>query len=182
MASKTSVVLYCKFCDQVLTKDDKVVRCDSDIFCSEDCCFAWKKETKKASVSAGTLMIEDHKATYEMMKNDIKPHMVKSYAKFKYKLCLGSGILELHSRKRLEACIYGHIANGNKAKAIQKFDKYKAQSNAQIDAIVFDSEEINLQLQYKQGYTSITGEEAVRVQCELLKISIDTFDFLISRM
>jgi hypothetical protein len=123
-------------------------------------------------------LIGNRQKFYKEICDNIHRINIQSLAREQYKDIL-TDIPERFTLARVEACIWGHIANGNKQKARKKLEKHKMLLQAHVDECIFGNHKTIITID--EG-NEITGDEAFRILCAMEQTEIDIFEILITHM
>lgn len=107
---------------------------------------------------------------------------VKNLCKCYYKV--GKDYLEKNGKRNSlydETCIWGHIHNLNKPKALRALSKYKKDMSDIIDGMLFDGNKNGIHHIHvdKNTKDTINNEEGFRQSCENIKNMTHSFELLI---
>jgi hypothetical protein len=180
MAKKSSTVFYCGFCDMTLAKSEGVVY-DTVHYCGDLCC----KLAKKRMHLKDDLIACHRRRLSQLRTGRVTYAMLKADSKMSYKRLedvIKTNPVESTKDARLQLCIFGHIHNGNKEKALKAFEKFKTYSAEQFEEMCQNPENHNCVVCSTDGIKKekVTGEENVRIagviwslEREIFKLNID---------
>ena len=123
-------------------------------------------------------LITDRQKFYSKIAENIYRLDIRAVAREQYKDIL-LDVPKPFTMARIEACIWGHIANGNKQKARQKLDKHKMLFQQHMDECLFGKGTTVIQI---DGGDEIKGDEAFRILCAMEQVEINIFEILITHL
>jgi hypothetical protein len=102
----------------------------------------------------------------------------KTYYKSGKDYCVKNGT---NNSIYVEICIWGHIHNLNKPKAIRVLNKYKREMSDEIDGMLFDGQQNGIHHvdNIEKSRKVMSNEEGVRLICEHIKNMTHVFELLI---
>lgn len=83
---------------------------------------------------------------------------------------------------KLEICIWCHVANGNKHKALKSLRKYKDKTAEYIEKIILNPDEYECTYDFEQGTIVLTNEENVRNACMIYRLKREFFEAIINQL
>jgi hypothetical protein len=183
MAKKSSPVFYCGFCDMTLAKSEGVVY-DTVHYCGELCCKLGKKTNVK-DASMEKMRKDVNSLRQGESKTRIKQHAKGAYedltSKYKKWLLVNNPEDDLTIYK-LYLCVYGHIHNGHKDKALKALARFNDWTAEKFEEMCVNPAEYCTQVEYDDGSENITGEENLRVTGVLYKLQREKFKLMIDQM
>ena len=162
-------VYYCKFCDEVLKTDCQ--------FCSQPCRNIWMKTRNTLTEQ----LILNKKKAIELLKQnriDISESCKDIYETLKKFMMTHTAVPSL----KAEASLCCYIYNKNREKAFQTFEKFKRYSQDELDACLFEGRQSTIVIHNSDGIsTQITGDEAVRVDGIMIKLSVERYHLMLQQ-
>jgi len=182
--SKKSVVNYCGFCDVALQKGEGI-QTSGRHFCSEPCRNVWLKTHETVTEK----MIKNYKQVIDNLKRgiaDVRANCKANYEAHLHHLHTCDPEISDTTNLKLHVQLYGHIYNKNKEKTMKTFERYKRHHQSELDDALFDKNIRPICLTLADagkdiGETRLSGEESLRVNAILIKLSIQSFELIIQQ-
>lgn len=169
MAKSKAPVYYCKWCDEILKADCQ--------FCSQPCKNIYMKTRNTPAES----MIANYQETVDNLKQeryDIQAYCRHHYIEYKKTLCERD-----LPNIRMHVQLYGYIHNKNRDKAFKTLEKFRRHHQELIDGALFEGEtyKIGLAGDDDDPACTLTGEESLRVDAILTKLSVQCFELMLEQ-
>jgi len=190
MANKSSTMFYCGFCDMTLAKSEGVVY-DTIHYCNDVC----RKLGKKTSVKDGSMKelrenVEMLRRLKSLPQTKKAQTLIKQHCKGAYKdleidykkwLLVGNPDHDLNMFKHA-LCLYGHIHNGHKDKALKALARFNDWTAETFEKMCVDSTAYSSEIIYEDDEEEVSGEENIRVSGIIYKLEREKFKLMVELM
>lgn len=183
MAKKSSTVFYCGFCDMTLAKSEGIVY-DTIHYCN-DLCLKMGKKTSVKDESLNALRHNLNVLRSGVSRQDIKQIAKEAYESLResYQEMLAENNPEYdYSMYKLTLCVYGHIHNGNKEKAVKSLGRFNDWTSETFEKMCVNSDEISTRILIGDEKETFVNEESVRVSGIIYKLQREIFKLMIDLM